>query len=159
MSTAVEPSCEPKGADWTSPAQLPPARFCWSTVVLSRVLALASARAHPPSAHPAFGGTRKPSVPGRVHSVPKSYGSQATSLLAVQPVSDSRHGRIACKVFLSCTVAKFQLVRRAAASNQSQGLSAPTPSLAGGCSPNSTSSSGWPVRETPVWDHSHTCRP
>ena len=37
----------------------------------------------------------------------------------VQPVSDSRHGRIACKVSLSCTLLN---PKRAATSNQSTGL-------------------------------------
>jgi hypothetical protein len=37
---------------------------------------LASACVHQLCAHPATGGTRKLSVPGRVHSIPKSCGSQ-----------------------------------------------------------------------------------
>src|SRR4051794_38001751 len=57
--------------------ELPPARFCWSTLPLPRALALASACVHPRCAHPTSGGTRKLSVPGRVHSVPESCGSQA----------------------------------------------------------------------------------
>ena len=46
-----------------------------------RVPALASARVHHPCAHPTLGGTRKPSVPGRVHSVPERCGSQAAASL------------------------------------------------------------------------------
>jgi hypothetical protein len=36
---------------------------------------------HQLGAHPATGGTRKRSVPGRVHSIPKSGGSPEASLL------------------------------------------------------------------------------
>jgi hypothetical protein len=57
---------------------LPPARFSWSTVLLPHALILASACGHQLGAHPAKGGTRKLSVPGRVHSVSKSCGSQET---------------------------------------------------------------------------------
>ena len=101
----ADPHFEPKGADRTSPALLPPARFFWSTILLPHALVLASACVHQLCAHPATGGTRKLSVPGRVHSDAKELwfpGSIAAS--GVQPVCDSRHGRIACKVSLSCTV-------------------------------------------------------
>src|SRR5437879_5433878 len=60
---------------------LPPARFSWSTVLLPHALILASACVHQLGAHPATGGTRKLSVPGRVHSIPKSCGSQEPSLV------------------------------------------------------------------------------
>jgi len=55
------------------------------------------------SARPSrYRGTRKRSVPVRVHSVDKSYGfvGARCQAAAVQPVFDSRHGRIACKTFL-----------------------------------------------------------
>ena len=70
----AEPHFEPKGAGGTSPARLPPARFSWSTVLLPHVSVLASVCVHQRCAHPATGGTRKRSVPGRVHSIPKSSG-------------------------------------------------------------------------------------
>ena len=70
------PHFEPKGADGTSPARLPPARFSWSAVLLPHAPVLASVCVHQRCAHPATGGTRKCSVPGRVHSVPKSSGSR-----------------------------------------------------------------------------------
>jgi hypothetical protein len=44
-------------------------------------LVLASACMHQLGAHPATGGTRKLSVPGRVHSRPKSSGSPKAGLL------------------------------------------------------------------------------
>jgi len=56
-------------------------------------------------------------------------GSIAAS--RVQPIADSRHGRIACKA--SCIAAFFRSsARRAAASNQTKGLGCPTPSLVDG---------------------------
>jgi len=70
----AEPHFEPKGAGGTSPARLPPARFSWSTVLLPHASVLASVCVHQRCAHPATGGTRKRSVPGRVHSIPKSSG-------------------------------------------------------------------------------------
>jgi hypothetical protein len=78
-------------------------------------------------------GSRKPSVPGRVHSIPESCGSPGSDCAPkVQPVSDSRHGRIACKVSLS----PFCKEQRAPASNQTIGLGCPTPSLVSGGSQN-----------------------
>ena len=55
---------------------------------------------------------------------PRSFNSQerwipGSSASRGQPVSDSRHGRIACKVFLSCTAL---ILKRAAVSNQTTGL-------------------------------------
>src|SRR5437016_4099583 len=47
----AESNFEPKGADRTSPALLPPARFSWSTVLLPHGLVLASACVHQPCAH------------------------------------------------------------------------------------------------------------
>jgi hypothetical protein len=70
----AEPHFEPKGADGTSPARLLPARFSWSAVLLPHAPVLASVCVHQRCAHPATGGTRKRSVPGRVHSIPKSGG-------------------------------------------------------------------------------------
>jgi hypothetical protein len=63
-----------------APALLPPARFSWSTILLPHAPVLASACVHQLGAHPATGGTRKLSVPGRVHSMPKSCGSQKAPL-------------------------------------------------------------------------------
>jgi len=51
-----------------------------------------------PAPNPGSPGSRKLSVPGRVHSIPKSYGSLQRVRFGGQPVSDSRHGRIACKM-------------------------------------------------------------
>src|SRR5438874_1039530 len=45
---------------------LPPARFSWSTVLLPHVRVLTSLCVHRLCAHPAAGGARKPSVPGRL---------------------------------------------------------------------------------------------
>ena len=55
---------------------------------------------------------------------PRSFNSKelwipGSSASRGQPVSDSRHGRIACKVFLSCTAL---ILKRAAVSNQPTGL-------------------------------------
>jgi len=69
---------ERSGPDVSCPA--PSGSFSWSTVLLPHVLVLASACVHQLCAHPATGGTRKLSVPGRVHSIPKSCGSQEAFL-------------------------------------------------------------------------------
>src|SRR5437868_14857953 len=63
------------------------------------------------SAHPTTGGTRKSSVPVRVHSVYKICGFVRPA--DVQPVVDSRHGRIACKKLFPCSspIAKLTEVR------------------------------------------------
>src|SRR4051812_32249087 len=57
-----------------------------------------------------FRGTRKHSVPGRVHSVRKSFGFISASFfgLCVQPVFDSRHGRITCKTFSGSSLSLIQ---------------------------------------------------
>src|ERR1700741_4702400 len=84
--------------------------------------------------NPPVGESRKRSVPDRVHSVPKeSWFARAKPHARVQPVFDSRHGRITCKAFL-----RLQLfwARKAAVSNQFQGLKVQPLSLADGCSPN-----------------------
>lgn len=102
------------------PSPLPPARFSWSTVLLPHALVLASACGHPRGAHPAQGGTRKPSVPGRVHSMAKSGGSQEAGR---PPKSNPwlTRGTVEspAKRLLSCVDKELG---RAAASNQSPGL-------------------------------------
>ena len=67
--------------------------------------------------NPGIPGSRKLSVPGRVHSEPESCGFRRKGLRLVQPVVDSRHGRIACK-----TVLPLSKEQRAAPSNQNIGL-------------------------------------
>ena len=68
---------EPKGPNRTSPALLPPARFFWSTVLLPRALALASARVHQLGAHPATGGTRKLSAAGvQLYAIPNLQSAE-----------------------------------------------------------------------------------
>ena len=87
------------------------------------------------SARPSrFCGTRKRSVPVRVHSVDKSCGfvGARCQAAAVQPVFDSRHGRIACKLSLAVPLrSKFKGVR-------------PPPISPEGCAP--TPFSGWRPR-------------
>jgi hypothetical protein len=64
------------------PALAPSGSVSWSTVLLPHAPILASACVHQFCAHPACGGTRKLSVPGRVHSVLKEswfVNSQLTS--------------------------------------------------------------------------------
>jgi hypothetical protein len=75
-----------------------------------------------------------------------------------QPVSDSRHGRITCKAYLSCINIKLKESRRLQSTHRALG---PTPFLAGDGSQkfNSFSSAGWPVPETCVSRHSRTVRP
>ena len=69
---------EPKGADRTSPARLPPARFSWSPVFYSCRPILGKPQSHWPRAQSRrVPESRKLSVPGRVHSAPKRCGSRA----------------------------------------------------------------------------------
>ena len=70
---------EPKGAGRDcSRSRLPPARFSWSPVFYSCRPILGKPQSHWPRAQSRrVPGSRKLSVPGRVHSVPKSCGSQA----------------------------------------------------------------------------------
>ena len=122
---------EPKGADRTSPARLPPARFSWSAVLLPQAPALASACVHRPCAHPATGGTRKRSVPGRVHSVSKSCGSRcAAARCGANPLLT--HGTVESPAKLS--LRHYLESARAAASNQSPRRCVQHLSLANGCS-------------------------
>ena len=59
------------------PTLLPPARFFWSTVLLPRALALASARVHQLGAHPATGGTRKLSAAGvQLYAIPNLQSAE-----------------------------------------------------------------------------------
>ena len=76
----------------------------------------------------------------------------------VQPVSDSRHGRITCKAYLSCVKIKGKESRRLQSNHRALG---PTPFLAGGGSQkfNSFSSACLPVPGTCVSRHSRTVRP
>src|SRR5271166_4923769 len=66
-------------------SELPPARFSWSTVLLPHAPILASACVHPLCAHPATGGSRKRSVPVRVHSVSKELWFAKTCCQAPGP--------------------------------------------------------------------------
>ena len=70
---------EPKGAGRDcSRSRLPPARFFWSPVFYSCGPLVGKSQSHWPRAQSRLTpGSRKPSVPGRVHSVPESCGSQA----------------------------------------------------------------------------------
>jgi hypothetical protein len=126
----AEPYFEPKGAgrDCSRP-RLPPARFSWSAVLLPQAPALASACVHRPCAHPATGGTRKRSVPGRVHSVSKSCGSRsAPARWGANPFLT--HGTVESPAKLSLRHCIESA--RAAASNQSPGLCVQPLSLANG---------------------------
>jgi len=72
---------------------------------------------------------------------PRSFNSkelwfpESRTASGVQPVCDSRHGRIACKVSLSCTNSKRKESRRLQSNHRALG---PTPLLADGGSQNST---------------------
>ena len=108
--------------------------FSWSAFFYPGGSLLASRRGIDLSAQSQFIlGSRKPSVPGRVHSVLKSYGSQAA---AKRQRSNPwlTHGTVESPAKRLLAVAKEQ---RAAASNQSQGLESPTPFLAGDSSQKS----------------------
>jgi hypothetical protein len=102
------PTFEPKGADRNSPALLPPARFCWSTVSITTRVSLGKRARHQLFAHPEIIRSQKTFSAG-----PRSFSSKelwfTSSIPAgcVQPVSDSRHGRIADKASVSCTNCKF----------------------------------------------------
>ena len=78
-------------------------------------------------------GSRKRSVPGRVHSIPKSCGSQTAAAL---PRSNPllTHGTVESPAKLFFAVSKEQ---RATAPNQALGLGCPTPFLVGGGSQKS----------------------
>ena len=69
-----------------------------------------------------FSESRKQSVPGRVHSVFKIRGSGAAPAAPVQPLVDSRRGRIASKFIFTAFFLCWS--GRAGASNQSGGLEA-----------------------------------
>ena len=116
---------EPKGTGGTRPLPVPPGPLFCSTVRIP--VAPGLVKSAPPAfvsftpvhdwvspaatssqlwaTNPArptrFGESRKRSVPVRVHSVSKSFGFVGSRHQAPggQPVFDSRHGRIACKVF------------------------------------------------------------
>lgn len=88
----------PSGSFSCPPMEYPLCRT-WSSG--HRSVAVSSLPVHdffsPALARPTRDGeSRKPSVPVRVHSSAKSSGSADTGV-GVQPVCDSRHGRIACK--------------------------------------------------------------
>ena len=77
------PTFEPKGAgrDYAR-SRLPPARFSRSPVFYHWHCLCSKPPWHWPRAQSRFSpGSRKPSVPGRVHSVPESCGSQAAFAL------------------------------------------------------------------------------
>jgi hypothetical protein len=64
--------------------RLLPARF-WSNISLTKRARLDKrVGPHPRGAHPALGGTRKLSVPGRVHSVAESFGFRKAAALPCQ---------------------------------------------------------------------------
>ncbi len=64
------------------PALAPFGSVSWPTVLLPRAPIAPSACAHQFCAHPACGGTRKLSAPGRVHSVPKDLLFVSSQLTA-----------------------------------------------------------------------------
>src|SRR5258707_7328 len=82
---------------------------------------------HHRGAHPAPGGTRKLSVPVRVHSIQKSYGSRKASLLLESNPFLTRGTVESPAKYLP--VASLLKSRKAAASNQSTELHCPTPFL------------------------------
>jgi hypothetical protein len=109
--------------------------FSWSSVFYSRSRLSGKSRSHWPRAQSRFlPRSRKRSVPGRVHSIPKSSGSLVAppGASGVQPISDSRHGRITCKSFFT----QLLKSKTAATSNQPTGLLRPTPLLVNGGSQN-----------------------
>jgi hypothetical protein len=112
---------EPKGGGRDcSGSRLPPARFSWSPLFYTCGPPIGKPQAHWPRAQSRHvPGSRKPSVPDRVHSVPESYGSQ-TALCAL-PGSNPcvTHGTVESPGKLFFAVSKEQ---RAAAANQSCGL-------------------------------------
>jgi len=100
---------------------LPPARFSWSTVLLPHAPVFASAYVHQLCAHPPrVRRTRKLSVPGRVHSISKSCGSQEPSLVPESNPFLTRGTVESPAKYLGAALRKN--LRRAAASNQTIGL-------------------------------------
>jgi hypothetical protein len=156
----LNPTFEPKGADRTSPAQLPPARFL-GQLLYNDAGCLWQARAGTHScAHPAIGGTRKLSVPGRVHSVPKSCGFSETRALPESNPFVTR-GTVESPAKCQCA-ARSKSEESRSPPIRPQGSGRPTRCLAGGGSPkfNSSSSSSWnPAPGTPEPGHSRNCRP
>jgi len=129
---------EPKGA-WQKP-WLPPVRFSWSTVLLPHA--------------PAFGqraraSTRRPSrlrrdqktfsAGPRSFTVSELWFPGSGTLTGVQPLVDSRHGRIADKVSVSCVNIELHESGRLQSHLRAPG---PTPKLAGSRSQNQLA---WPA--------------
>ena len=125
---------EPKGAERMAPAPAPSG----SVFLVNR-----SPTTHAGFVKRARSPALRPSRQGRDQKTfsagPRSFNCKELwfpgSIFAsgVQPVSDSRHGRIACKVSLSCTNISRKESSRLQSIHRALG---PTPFLAGGCSQN-----------------------
>jgi hypothetical protein len=108
---------EPKGEP--NARSLPPVRFSLGLCFLCP--GVEPVKLLPSAPNPTIAGSGKLSVPGRVHSVLMNFGSLLVIWgRSVQPVMDSRHGRIAFPTFSPGAVLNGW---RTAASNQSSGLS------------------------------------
>jgi hypothetical protein len=122
---------EPKGADQIAPALLPPARFSWSGMLLPDALVF-DKRAGSPARRP----SRHRRDQKTFSAGPRSFNTKElwfpgnSSASGVQPVCDSRHGRIACKVSLSCTNIYCKESSRLQSNHRDL---CPTPLLAGDC--------------------------
>jgi len=104
---------EPKGAYRIAPGPAPSGSVFLVNRSTTRRVAFGK-RVHQSCAHPATSGTRKLSVPGRVHSIPKSCGSlEALSLPGANPFLT--RGTVE-------SPAKCLELKRTAASNQTVGL-------------------------------------
>ena len=128
------PIFEPKGADGIAPGPAPSGSVFLGHLLWPHGSILSSLWVHPPCARPATGGPRKLSVPGRVHSKPKSSGSQE----AGKPPGSNpflTRDTVESPAKWLC-VAWSKIWARATASNQTKGLLCPTPLLVDGCSQN-----------------------
>jgi hypothetical protein len=84
-------------------------------------LVLASACVHPSGAHPeSFRGQKTFSAGPRSFNTKELWFPGTLPSSGVQPVFDSRHGRIACKVYLSCTQRELQESRRLQSNHRAQ---------------------------------------
>ena len=120
MAACLQPQFRTERAGWAcAQSRLPPVRFSWSSVFYSAAPILASCGGTGFAPNPGLAGSRKLSVPGRVHSIPKSCGSQAALTLAGSNPFLT-HGTVEspAKLFLH----RFSEFGRAAASNQTIGF-------------------------------------
>ena len=113
---------EPKEARRIAPGLAPSGPFFLVNVPLTGTPSLAQVYSDSPAKRPA-----RPRRAQKTFSAgPRSlnikelwFPENSSAALGVQPVFDSRHGRITCKVLRSCVTSKW---RKAAASNQTRGL-------------------------------------